>query len=65
MEVNGILETFFDDYVLVRRELVNFDYLFYDNTANTYEVRKTTLSESDFRNNTLLERHAKDPGWLE
>lgn len=63
--VNDSLHPFFDDYVLVGRELVNFGYLSYDNTANTYEVRKTELPESDYRSNTRLERHAKDLGWLD
>lgn len=64
-EVNEMLGDDFDDHVLVRRELVNFDYLSYDNTENTYEVRKRTLTEEDYRTNTRLERHARDLGLLE
>lgn len=63
--VNEILSKEFEDYVLVRRELVNFRYLKYDNTANTYEVWKRELTEKDYRNNTRLERHARDLGLLE
>ncbi|WP_254863226.1 DUF2087 domain-containing protein [Halovivax gelatinilyticus] len=63
--VNDVLSVDFDDHVLVRRELLNFGYVSYDNTENTYTVVKTELSESDYRNNTRLERHAKDLGLLE
>lgn len=64
-EVTETLEPDFEDHVLVRRELVNFGYLKYDNTANTYQVQKTELSEQDYRTNTRLERHARDLGLLE
>lgn len=64
-EVTERLEPRFDDHVLVRRELVNFGYLRYDNTENTYRVQKTELSEQDYRENTRLERHARDLGLLE
>jgi len=63
--VNDVLAEHFEDYVLVRRELVNFGYMRYDNTANTFEVRKTELSEQDYRENTRLRRHAEDLGLLD
>ena len=64
-EVNERLADDFADHVLVRRELVNFDYLRYDNIENTYEVHKRALTEEDYRTNTRLERHARDLGLLE
>ncbi|MFC7073074.1 DUF2087 domain-containing protein [Halovenus rubra] len=64
-EVTETLESHFDDPVLVRRELVNFGYLRYDNTQNTYRLHKTKLSEQDYRENSRLERHATDLGLLE
>jgi len=63
--VTDVLAEDFDDHVLVRRELVNFEYLSYDNTENTYEVRKRALTEEDYRTNARLERHARDLGLLE
>jgi hypothetical protein len=64
-EVDEVLAADFEDHVLVRRELVNFGYLSYDNTANTYDIRKRELTEDDYRQNTRLERHARDLGLLE
>lgn len=64
-ELRPVLDGTFDDEVLVRRELVNFGYLRYDNVENTYRVHKRELSEEDYRNNTRLERHARDLGLLE
>ena len=64
-EVNATLGEYFTDHVTVRRELVNFGYVHYDNTANEYAVVKRELSEADVRERSRLERHARDLGVLE
>lgn len=63
--IDETVAEFFEDYVTVRRELVNFGYLSHDHLEGTYEVRKLKLTEEDYRDNTRLERHAKDLGILE
>ncbi|MDH5018687.1 DUF2087 domain-containing protein [Halobacterium rubrum] len=64
-EVNATLGEHFGDHVTVRRELVNFGYVHYDNTTNEYTVVKRELSEAEVRERTRLERHARDVGVLE
>lgn len=64
-EVNETIERHFDDAALVRRELVNFGYLRYDNRANEYAVEKLELTEDDIRERSRLERHARDIGLLD
>lgn len=64
-EVNDVLGEYFTDHVTVRRELLNFGYVRYDNTANEYTVRRRELDEADVRERTRLARHARDVGVLE
>ena len=64
-DLTGTLGEYFDDPVLVRRELVNFGYVGHDNTAGTYTVRKRSLTEEDVRSISRLERHARDLGLIE
>lgn len=63
--VTDLIAEQFDDPVLVRRELVNFGYLRHDNREGTYELIKRRLDREDYRENTRLERHARDIGLLE
>jgi hypothetical protein len=58
-EVNLIINKYVEDHALLRRELVNFNYLGRDNTIGTYWVKKRTLTYADLQHNTLLRRHAK------
>ena len=47
-EVNEIIKSFnVDDYVLFRRELVNFNYLGKDSYKGIYWVKKHKLSEEE------------------
>ena len=64
-DVNAKIESTFDEYILIRRDLVNFGYLRYDNRENTYTVDRTELSRDAIRDISRLERHARDIGALE
>ncbi len=47
-EVNEIIKSFdVEDYVLFRRELVNFNYLGKDSYKSIYWLKKDTLSEEE------------------
>jgi len=47
-EVNEIIKSFdVDDYVLFRRELVNFNYLGKDSYKGIYWLKKDTLSKEE------------------
>jgi hypothetical protein len=51
MEVNEIIKSFdVDDYVLFRRELVNFNYLGKDSYKGIYWVKKYELSKDELDN---------------
>ncbi|MBS3118633.1 DUF2087 domain-containing protein [Candidatus Woesearchaeota archaeon] len=58
-EVNEILKKYFEDYTLLRRELINFGYMQRDSTSGEYWVVKRELTLDDVRNNALLRRHAQ------
>lgn len=64
-EVTERIGEHFEEPIHLRRELVNFGYLRYDNRENEYEVRTLELSEDEVRENGHLERHAKDIGVLD
>lgn len=64
-KVNEKIQQYFDEYVMIRREFVNFRYVQYDNTENEYTVMKNELSEDDAREISRLERHARDIGVLD
>jgi len=59
-EVDLIVKKYFEDFVLLRRELVNFGYLHRNPYKGEYKVIKKELSKEDYEKNTLLKRHAKD-----
>lgn len=64
--VNEAIRDHFDrQFTSIRRDLVSFGYLSYDNRANEYRVETRSLSESDVRANDWLARHAKDIGLIE
>ncbi|MBP1987390.1 DUF2087 domain-containing protein [Halolamina salifodinae] len=63
-EVTERIGEHFAEPIHLRRELVNFGYVHYDNRANEYEILTRTLSEEDVRENGHLTRHAKDLGVL-
>jgi len=58
-EVNEKLKKYFEDYTLLRRELINFNYMRRNNVTGEYWVIKRNLTQDDIRNNTLLRRHAR------
>ena len=58
-EVNEKLKKYFEDYTLLRRELINFNYMRRNNVTGEYWVVKRDLTQDDIRNNTLLRRHAR------
>ena len=59
-EVNEIIKKHFEDYVLIRRELINFSYMDRDPYKGEYWVVKRELSLDDIKNNERLAKHAKD-----
>ena len=58
-EVNEKIKKCFEDYALLRRELINFGYLQRNPYIGEYWVVKRNLTKEDIENNTLLRRHAK------
>jgi len=59
-EVNEIIKKYFEDFSLLRRELVNFGYMKRNPLTTEYWVVKRNLTMEDIENNTLLKRHAKE-----
>jgi len=58
-EINEKLKKHFEDYTLLRRELINFGYMRRNSLTGEYWVVKRILTKEDVMNNTLLRRHAK------
>ncbi|MBW2970376.1 DUF2087 domain-containing protein [Candidatus Woesearchaeota archaeon] len=58
-EVNEKIKKYFEDYTLLRRELINFGYMQRNSETAEYWVVKRELTKDDIRNNTILRRHAK------
>ena len=46
-EVGNVIRKHFDDWALIRRELVNFGYMSRDSYKNEYKVLKKELSKDD------------------
>ena len=46
-EVGNVIRKHFDDWALIRRELVNFGYMSRDSYKNEYRVLKKELSKDD------------------
>ena len=53
-EVNQVIKKSFEDFALLRRELINFGYLKRNPETGICRVAKTTLTNDDIRKNTLL-----------
>jgi hypothetical protein len=51
-EVNEILKKHFDDYALLRREMINFGYMQRNPKRAEYWVAKRELTKEDIKNNT-------------
>lgn len=62
-EVNAKLKKYFEDYVSLRRELINFSYMQRNSLTGEYWVVKRTFTVDDINNNTLLKKHAKAFGY--
>ena len=58
-EVNEIIKKYFEDYTLLRRELINFGYVQRNPLTAEYWVVKRELTKEDIRKNTILRRHAE------
>lgn len=58
-EVNNIIKKYFEDYTLIRRELVNFGYMQRNSSTGEYWVVKIILTKEDISKNTLLKKHAE------
>ncbi len=58
-EVNEIIKKYFEDYTLLRRELINFGYMQRNSLTSEYWVVKRELTKEDIKNNTILRRHAE------
>lgn len=64
-EVNEIIKKYFDDYALLRRELINFGYMQRNLDTGEYWIVKRKLTTEDIKNNIMLRRHAKSYNILE
>jgi len=58
-EVNEAIKKYFEDYTLLRRELINFGYMQRNPLTAEYWVVKRELTKEDIRKNTILRRHSK------
>jgi len=64
-EVNEIIKLFnVEDYALVRRELVNFNYLGIDAYKGSYWSKKKILSDDDLDDIRAVQRKMKGKGVL-
>lgn len=64
-KVNDIIKKYFEDFALIRRELINFGYMQRDPIKSEYKVIKKELTKSDFLKITRLKRHAVELGILD
>ena len=64
-EVDSAIKKHFEEYALLRRELVNFGYMGRDTLGAKYWVTKRKLTKEDIMSNTILKRHAKAFGVLD
>lgn len=61
-EVNNIIKEYFEDFTLIKRELINFGYMQRNPIKGEYWVVKKELAKSDFLKITRLKRHAVEIG---
>ncbi len=64
IEVNDTIKRYFQDYTLMRRELLNFGYMKRDPLTGEWEVIKKELEKEDYISIRRLRRHARDIGLL-
>jgi len=57
-EVNLTVKKYFEDYTLIRRELINFGYMQRDPAKSEYWVIKKELLKEDYIRITRLKQHA-------
>ena len=57
-EVNLTIKKYFEDYTLIRRELINFGYMQRDPAKSEYWVIKKELSKEDYLKISRLKQHA-------
>lgn len=57
-EVNEIIKKYFEDYTIIRRELINFSYMQRDPVKGEYWVVKKELSKEDYLKISRLKQHA-------
>ncbi|MBW3015875.1 DUF2087 domain-containing protein [Candidatus Woesearchaeota archaeon] len=62
VEVNEVLKEFYDDFVLIRRELINFGYMERDPRKGEYRVLKKELSDEEIDKIKKRENKIKDMG---
>lgn len=62
LKVNEIINKYFKDFALIRRELVNFRYMGRDSINDKYWVIKKELLKEDFMKITRLKQHACELG---
>lgn len=64
IEVNDSIKEYFQDYTTLRRELLNFGYMWRDPSTGEWTVVKKELKKEDYLANRRLKRHAKDLGLI-
>ena len=63
-EVNEKIKKYFEDFALIRRELINFGYMQRDSLKGEYWVVKKELTREDYLKIERLGRHAAELGIL-
>jgi len=61
-QINEIIKKYFEDFTLIRRELINFGYMQRNSLKGKYLVMKKQLTSEDYEKNTLLKRASIDVG---
>ncbi|MBW3014787.1 DUF2087 domain-containing protein [Candidatus Woesearchaeota archaeon] len=60
VDVNALIKKYFEDFALIRRELVNFGYMKKDSYTGKYTVVKRKLSEEDIEKIEKLQGKLKE-----
>ena len=64
-EVGNVIRKHFDDWALIRRELVNFGYMSRDSYKNEYKVLKKELSKDDLERLKKLNKELEKIRWIQ
>lgn len=59
-DVNAVIKKYFEDFALIRRELVNFGYMSKESYTGKYTVAKRELSEDDMEKIKKLTNRLKE-----